>query len=233
MAEQIKVVGLGAGGHAKILVEILAQTERYKLIGFTDVNPGRWGTELLGYPILGGDEELAKLYAKEVRTAFIGVGATSSAETRLRAKLFHQALELGFQIPTLIHSKALVSPSATIGVGSVVMAGAILNAGVRVGDNVVIYSGSILEHDSVIDNHVHLSPGAHLAGGVTIAEGAFIGIGASIIQGVRVGCWTTVGAGAVVLKDLPDNVVAVGVPARLLRENSQHSPTFESREVAN
>ncbi len=214
MTKQIKVVGIGAGGHAKILVELLEQSEEYEMAGFTDPQRERWGTEFMGYPVLGGDEVLAGLHAKGVRTAFIGVGAVDGTGTRLRAKLFRQAIDLGFQMPTLIHPKGVVSPSATIGVGSVVMAGAVVSADVRVGDNVTVYSGTVIEHDSVIDDHVHMSPGVHLAGDVHIGEGAFIGIGASVIHGIRVGRWATIGAGTVVLKDLPENVVAVGVPAR-------------------
>ncbi len=216
MLEQIKVVGIGAGGHAKILIELLAQAGKHDLVGFTDARRERWGTEFMGYPILGGDEMLAELHAKEVQAAFIGVGAVDGAGTRLRAKLFRQAIDLGFQMPTLIHPKGVVSPSATIGEGSVVMAGAVVSADVRVGDNVTIYSGTLIEHDSVIDDHVHMSPGVHLAGGVHIGEGAFIGIGASVIHRIRVGRWTTIGAGTVVLKDVPEHVVAVGIPARIL-----------------
>lgn len=218
MTELVKVVGVGAGGHAKILVELLEQTRIYELVGFTDVDRTRWGAKLMGYPVLGGDEVLAELYAKGVRAAFIGVGAVTSDGTRLRARLFRQAVDLGFEMPILIHPKSVVSSSATIGAGSVVMAGAIVSADVRIGKNVVLYSGTLIEHDSVIDDHVHMSPGVHIAGGVHIEEGSFIGIGATIIQGVHVGRWTTIGAGAVVLKDLPDNVVAVGVPARPVRQ---------------
>lgn len=218
MVDLIRVVSIGAGGHAKILVELLEQTGKYELVGFTDAQRERWGTELMGYPVLGGDEVLEGLYAKGIRAALIGVGAVNSAGTRLRVKLFRRATQLGFEMPTLIHPQATVSPSATIGAGSVVMAGAVVSTDVRVGDNVVIYSGTLIEHESVIDHHVHMSPGAHLAGGVHIGEGAFIGIGASIIQGIRVGRWATVGAGAVVLEDLSENVVAVGVPARQIRK---------------
>ncbi len=221
MEEPIKVVGIGAGGHAKILIELLAQAGKYDLVGFTDAQRERWGTEFMGYPILGGDEALAGLRVKGIQAAFIGVGAVSGVGTQIRAKLFRQAVDLGFHMPTLIHPMAAISPSATIGVGSVVMAGAVVSADVRVGDNVVVYSGTLIEHDTVVDNHVHMSPGVHLAGGVHICEGAFIGIGASIIHGIRVGRWTTVGAGTVVLKDLPENIVAVGVPARPLRGLSQ------------
>ena len=218
MADLVKVVGVGAGGHAKILVELLQQTGKYELVGLTDMNRERWSTKLMGYPALGGDDVLADLYAKGIRVAFIGVGAVSSDGTRLRAKLFRQVQQLGFDVVTLTHPQAAISPSARIGAGSVVMAGTVLSADVRLGDNVVIYSGTVMEHDSVIESHVHLSPGVTIAGGVTIQEGAFIGAGASVIQGVRVGRWATVGAGAVVLKDVPDNVVAFGVPARPVRE---------------
>ncbi len=108
MLEQIKVVGIGAGGHAKILIELLAQAGKYDLVGFTDAGRERWGTEFMGYPILGGDELLAGLHAEGVRAAFIGVGAVDGAGTRLRAKLFRQAIDLGFQMPTLIHARATV-----------------------------------------------------------------------------------------------------------------------------
>lgn len=212
----IQVVGIGAGGHAKILVELLMEMGGYDLVGFTDPDQTRWGGSLMGYPILGGDSELPALRAKGVQAAFIGVGAVSSAGTRLRARLFREALALGFEMPTLVHPRAVVSPSAKLGPGSVVMGGAVVNTAACVGANATIYSGAVIEHDSVIGDHVHLSPGVQLAGGVIVEEGAFLGIGASIIQGVRIGAWATVGAGAVVLADIPDGVVAVGVPARPL-----------------
>ena len=211
-----RIVGIGAGGHAKILVELLTDVGGYDLVGFTDSDQSRWGTSFLGFPILGGDEELSAVRSRGIDAAFIGVGAVSSAETWLRARLFRQAVTLGFDFPSLVHGRAIVSPSASLGPGAVVMGGAVLSAAVRVGANVTIYSGAVVEHDSVIDDHVHLSPGAQLAGSITVGEGAFIGIGASIIQGVRVGAWATVGAGAAVLRDVPDGAVAVGVPARIL-----------------
>jgi UDP-perosamine 4-acetyltransferase len=210
------VVGIGAGGHAKILVELVAMAGGYDLVGFTDADAGRWGARLMGYPILGGDERLAELYAQGVRAAFIGVGAISVAGTRLRAQVSQKATGLGFQMVTLTHPQAVVAPSAVLGPGTVVMGGAVLSADVRVGANVTVYAGTVVEHDSILEDHVHLSPGARLAGGVTVREGAFIGIGASIIQGVQVGRWATVGAGAAVLDDVPDGATAVGVPARIV-----------------
>jgi UDP-perosamine 4-acetyltransferase len=212
-----RIVGLGAGGHAKILIELLASEGRYALVGLTEFDRTRWGGTLMGYPILGGDGELPRLRSEGVDAAFIGVGAVSSAGTRVRERLFREAAALGFELPSLVHDRAIVSPSARLAPGSVVMGGAVVNAAADVGVNVTIYSGALVEHDCVIGAHAHVSPGAQLAGAVRLGEGAFVGIGASIIQGIRVGAWATIGAGAAVISDVPDGAVAVGIPARILK----------------
>ncbi len=216
MSGSTKIVGIGAGGHAKILVEMIEEIGKYEIIGFTDRDPQKIGTTHKGYPVLGSERKLVELYNAGVRNAFIGVGAVSSAGTRLRAELFRQATKLGFQMVTLVHPRAMVSPSATIGVGSVVMAGAVIGTGTHVGGNVTVYAGAVVEHDSTIGDHVHLSPGVLIAGGVHVGEGTFLGIGASMIHGIKVGAWTTIGAGAVVLHEIPDHCVAVGIPARVV-----------------
>ena len=211
-----RTVGLGAGGHAKNLVEILARVGGFELVGFTDAEQARWGGEFMGYPIIGGDAELPKLREQGVGSAFIGVGAVSSAGIRLRRRLFVDAVKFGFDLPSLVHDRAIVSASASVGSGSVIMGGAVVGAAVRVGDNVTIYSGAVVEHDSVLADHAQVSPGAQLAGTVSLGEGAFIGIGATVIQGVRIGAWATVGAGAVVVSNVPDSALVVGVPARVV-----------------
>lgn len=221
MFEIEKIVGIGAGGHAKILIEIIEHVGKFELVGFTDSDQKKIGMKLMGYSVLGSDEELIKLYKAGVRKAFIGVGAVSGEGTRRRARLFHQAVELGFQMVSLVHPRALISPSVSIGAGSVVMAGAVVSAGVHLGDNVVIYSGAVIEHDSAIHSYVHLSPGVMIAGDVKILEGVFVGIGASVIQGVQLGAWATIGAGAVVLNDIPDGCIAVGMPARVVEPDEK------------
>lgn len=210
------IVGVGAGGHAKILVELLTTMGGYDLVGFTDSDQARWGTTLMGVPILGGDAELPGLLAKGVQAAFIGVGAVSSAGVRLRARLYRQILALGFDLLTMVHPRAVVAPSVILGPGSVVMGGAVVSTAVHVGANVTIYSGAVVEHDCDLGDHVHLSPSACLAGDITLGEGAFVGIGASIIQGICVGAGAVIGAGAAVIRDVPAGSTAVGVPARIL-----------------
>ncbi|MBI3320929.1 MAG: acetyltransferase [Candidatus Omnitrophica bacterium] len=224
MSALVDIVGVGAGGYAKILAELIEQAGRYHVVGLTETDRARIGTTVAGYPVLGDDDTLTTLYRKGVRTAFLGVGAVSSQGNRLRARLFRQLVELGFDVVTLIHPQAVISPSATIGAGSVVLAGAVINTGARVGENVVIYSGAVIEHDAVIGPHAHVSPGVSIAGGVTAEEGVFMGIGASIIQGVHVGAWATIGAGAVVLENIPGDCTAVGVPARCLAQEAGRKP---------
>jgi len=209
-----RVIGIGAGGHVKILVEVLREAGGYDLVGFTDQRPELRGTRLLGFPILGDDSLLPAIRAEGVVAAFIGVGATR--DVSVRKKLFGLATGCGFEMITLVHPRAYVAPSARLGRGIAVLPGAVVNTDVVLGDNVTVYSGAIVEHDSVIGDHVHLSPGVHIAGGVRIEAEAFVGIGASIIQGIRIGVGAVIGAGAAVIRDVPAGSTAVGVPARIL-----------------
>ena len=207
-----QVIGLGAGGHAKVVIEILRLIEQYQIVGLLDRKPENWGREVLGVPILGGDELLKEIYTKGVRCAFIGLGTTGN--TTPRTELYARARNHGFELAPAVHPQAIISESAMIGCGPTIMASAVINAGARLGDNVVVNTGAIVEHDCILSSHVHVATGARLAGGVQVGEGAHIGIGATIKQLVRIGDNAVIGAGAVVINDVPNDVVVVGVPAR-------------------
>lgn len=209
------VVGVGAGGHAVALVEILQGDPTYELVGLTDIRADLWGTKVLGLPVLGGDEVLPELRRKGVAWAFVGVGTTGDAGPR--QAIFRKLRDLGFRLVTAIHRTAWVPASTFVGEGATILAGAVLGPCVRLGENVIVYSGAIVEHHSILGDHVQVGPGARLGGSVVVGERAFIGIGASVKHGVRIGPGAIVGAGAVVVNDVPDNVVVVGVPARLLK----------------
>lgn len=215
MARREKIVGIGAGGHGRVLADLVDEMGKLTMVGFTDADPVR----VKGAPslVLGDDRRLPKLLKAGVRSAFLGVGAVTAKGLRTRARLYHQTVALGFHMSTLVHPKAFVSSRATLGTGTVVMAGATVSAGARLGENVVVYSGAVVEHDVVIGNHSHLSPGAMIAGGVALGEGVFVGIAAAIIQGVSVGPWSTIGAGAVVLSDVPAGRTVAGVPAKIIK----------------
>lgn len=211
----IRVIGLGAGGHSKVVMEIIRLMGGYEIAGLLDPKQELWGKVLLGVRILGDDDLLPRLYNDGLRHAFIGLGTVG--HTRARRRLYEKARAHGFEIVQAIHPKAVVSQYMEIGQGATIMAGAIVNAGARLGENVIVNSGAIVEHDCVIGDHVHIATGARLASTVYVGEGAHIGLGASIRQCIHIGRNAIVGAGAVVVDDVPDNVVVVGVPAQILR----------------
>jgi len=211
----IAVIGFGAGGHAKVVIEILRLVSEFEVVGLLDPNAELHATDVLGVPVLGDDSLAATLAARGIRHAFVGVG--SSASTCLRRRVFDRARGLGFHIISAVHPSAVVSPSAVVGAGATIMAGAVVNAAAIFGVDVTVNTGALVEHDCRLGDHVHVATGARLAGGVTVADGAHVGIGATIRQGVSIGSRSVVGAGAVVIDDVPERVVVVGVPARVLR----------------
>ena len=216
MPEQVRVIGLGAGGHAKVVIETLAAMGGFETAGLLDPRRELAGTSVLGVPVLGDDELLGRQYDDGVTHAFIGLGG--SGDTGPRRRLYELARSHGFQIVSAVHPRAVVSPSARIGAGASIFAAAVVNADATLGEDVIVNTGALVEHDCRIGDHVHVASGARLASGVTVDEGAHVGLGASIVQGVRVGAGSIVGAGAVVVRDVEPGVLTVGVPARVLRQ---------------
>lgn len=212
--EPVRAVGLGAGGHAKVVIEILQATELVELVGLLDNDPAMTAKKVLGVPVLGPDTMLGSIVHQGVTHFFVGVGSTGN--TSLRRRLNEAATALGMTPIAALHQQAIVSRSARLGLGCQVMAGAIVNAEAVVGANVCINTGAIVEHDCRVGDHVYIATGARIGGAVSIGDGAFVGAGATIRQSVAVGAGAIVGAGAVVVGDVPAGVTVVGVPARPL-----------------
>ena len=211
-----RVVGVGAGGHAKVVVEIVRQLAGFEIVGLLDSRQELWGTKVLGVEVLGDDLKLPELIQRGVRHAFLGLGGTS--DTAPRAALYVKVRGLGFELVRAIHPQTSISESAVVGDGPTIMAGAVINADARLGDNVIINSGAIVEHDCRVGDHVHIATGACLAGAVSVGQGTHIGLGARVRQALTIGEHSVVGAGAVVVSNVPNNVVVVGVPAKILEK---------------
>lgn len=210
----IRVVGLGAGGHAKAVIESLRARGGYDIVGLLDPNRALWGEEVLGVRVLGDDRLLPEQYESGVHAVFVGLGGTGDNAPRRR--LYETAKSHGLRVVPAVHPAAIVSASAVVGEGPAIMAGAVIGAAVRIGDNVVINTGAIVEHDCEIGDHAHVATGARLAGGVRVGEAAHVGLGASVREGVRIGVAAVVGVGAVVVDDVAAGAVVAGVPARPL-----------------
>jgi sugar O-acyltransferase (sialic acid O-acetyltransferase NeuD family) len=206
-----QVVVVGGGGHAKVVIDILRGADEVDIIGYTD--PGEHYGELCGCPYLGTDAILSDVLRSGVRYAFVAIG-----QNERRMGLFRSVSGIGFKFVNAISPRACLSAYAGIGEGIAVMPGAVVNAGACIGDGAIINTNASVDHDCVVGQFVHIGPGASLAGCVRLGEGAFLGAGCSIVSDIEIGGWTTVGAGTVVIRNLPPQVVAVGVPARIRRK---------------
>lgn len=205
------VVGAGAQGRVTLEVWRAAHAEaRFVLL---DDDAKLHGTELLDVKVVGGVALLPELCADgcEVLIALGNNGARLALAARLEAAV--KELHWG----RAVHPSAIVAPSASIGAGSVVFAGAIVNTDARIGGHVVVNTGVIVEHDCVIEDGASLSPGACMGGRVHVGRGAFVSTGVTLAPRVKVGAGSVIGAGAVVTKDIPEGMLAYGVPARVVR----------------
>lgn len=196
---------LGGGGHAKVVLATLLDAG-YTCSGIHDDDPALWGRTLLGRPILG---PLATVSSDEPCLAAFGDNA-------LRQRIVQRFPAARWA--TVVHPSAYVHPSVNLGPGTVVFAGGVVQPEAVLGDHVILNTAASVDHDCLVGNFVHFAPGARLAGTVSIAEGAFLGIGSSVGPNLSVGAWSQVGAGATVLASIPARRLAVGTPARVLKE---------------
>lgn len=209
MSAQSLIV-IGAGGHAKVLLDALTLVGA-NVLGLTDVDPARLGRTVRGVPVLGGDEVVWRYAPGEVGLVN-GVGSVGS--TQLRTSIHRRFTQEGYAFVSVIHRAAVISPSAIIQPGAQVMAGAVVQADAMIDEDTIVNTGATVDHDCRVGKHVHLAPGVTLSGGVTIGDETHVGSGATIVQGVRIGVGCIVAAGAVVLVDVVDGVRVAGVPAR-------------------
>lgn len=208
------LVILGAGGFARevwwLCDEANQEQRRWNLIGFIDEAPGSQGKSLCDLPVLGDFEWFQGRPAGI--SVICGVGGNPT-----RRRFVRKAASLGLPFATAIHPTVRRSRFVDIGAGSVVCAGTVLTTQVRVGAHVNLNLNCTIGHDAVIEDFCNLSPGVHISGFVHLEEGVDVGTGAAILPGKRVGHDSTLGAGAVIAKDVPPLSVAVGVPAKVVK----------------
>ncbi|MDX2149181.1 MAG: NeuD/PglB/VioB family sugar acetyltransferase [Bryobacteraceae bacterium] len=212
---QPRLLIIGSGGHARSVLEVARAASVGEILGLLD-RFREAGSERLGYRVLGGEADAARLAAEcGVWGVAFGIGDNwgRAGSLRLLREAWPEAA-----LPVLVHPFSSVAEDAEMGEGTVVMPGAVVRSGARIGRCALLNTGCSVDHDSVMGDFASLAPGARVGGGVRIGSYSAIGLGASVIHNVSIGEHVVVGAGAVVLKDLPDAVVAYGTPARVVRQ---------------
>lgn len=209
------IVIFGAGGFgmevAWLIEEINKVQPTWNLLGYLDDTEHKCGSVAYGYKVLGPRDFLAQ--RDEPLSVAIAVG-----ESEGRRQLSEELSSPNLSFPSLLHPSVQLSKSVRLGEGTLVAAGSILTVEIHVGRHVHINLDCTVGHGASLGDFVTLFPSVNVSGDVAIGTGSMIGTGASIIQRVAIGANTVVGAGAVVVDDLPDHVVAVGVPARIIRK---------------
>lgn len=198
---------VGAGGHGRVCADV-ARRAGWTVRGFCD--PAfQHVTDILGVPMLPNAEEALFASWPDQTSLFVAIG-----DNTMRLSIMDTASRKGIELAVLIDPSAIVSPSATLSVGTVVMPGAVINAEAFVGRGALINTAAVIEHGARVGQGAHIAPGACLTGDTVVGDRSLVGARATLIPGVQIGQDVTVGAGAVVTRAFGDSAQLVGVPAR-------------------
>lgn len=211
------VVIIGAGGLAREVADVFMavnqREQRYKIVGFIDENSSNHGKMLNGFPVLGDFSWFDTVERARVKV-ISGIGNPLA-----RQKIVKKAFEKGLEFCSVMHPTVVITPFVSIGSGVVITAGCIITNQIKIGDHVFLNLDCTVGHDTIIGDFCNINPGVHVSGNVHLQRGCEVGTGAAIIQGVTIGEGSIVGAGAVVTRDLPSFVTAVGIPAKVIKNN--------------
>nr|ADI18165.1 acetyltransferase (isoleucine patch superfamily) [uncultured delta proteobacterium HF0200_39N20] len=192
---------VGGGGHCRSCIDVIEAEGIYEIAGI--VTPFEESVEqILGYEVLGDDEDLTELI-KFHPNALITVGQITSADLRL--SLFEQLQRLGFVLPTIVSPRAYVSKNVSLGIGTIVMHDALVNTGARIGNNCILNTKSLVEHDAIVEDHCHISTSSVINGGTIIREKTFIGSNTITKEYITVGKTSVIGGGLRVVSDVGEN----------------------------
>jgi len=190
----------GASGHGKVIKEIL-EANGVNVEAFVDDNLNI--NKCSGIPVVHDAIDLSPM--------IVSIGVNNIRKIVVERL---QAINKDIKFLSAIHPSAIISPSAKIGEGTVVMAGAIINADAVIGKHCIINTGASIDHECVVGDFAHIAPHSTLCGQVQVGEGSMMGVGSCAIPCVKIGNWSTIGAGSTAISNIPDRVIAVGVPAK-------------------
>lgn len=211
---KICVIGARPDGSSKVVLDIIRLSKRYNIIEFFDDNPKLHGTRVGEYLVIGSINLLKS--EKYKGASFI----IAFGNNELRSEIFQTLIDYGLIPVNMFHPTATIAEDVTLGKGIWLAANAVINPGCVIGDGVVINTAATVDHDCIISPFVNISPGCHLSGRTKIKDFSFLGTGAITIPDVEIGKNVIIGAGSVVISNVPDGSTAVGIPARLIKERN-------------
>lgn len=188
-----KILILGNGGHAKSIIDVLKNENRYEIVGCIGKKDSTYSDS---------EEDLQSFFASGITNVAIGIGYLGNSS--LREELYFKLKKIGFHFPCIVSSTALIGNHVTIGEGCFIGKGAIINAYSEIGKMCIVNTGAIIEHESKIGDYSHVAVGCVLCGNVRVGKSSFIGANSTIIQDVAIGQNCIIGAGALIRKKIED-----------------------------
>jgi len=191
------IILIGAGGHARSCIDVIKSRKEYTIHGLIGLI-SELDSEISGQRVIGTEDNLEEV-VKSCSNAVVAIGQIKSPN--LRARIFEELKEIGFQMPVLISPYAYVSPDSIIGEGTIIMHGAIVNAGAKIGSNCILNSSSLVEHDVVVGDNCHISTSVVLNGGAHIRSGSFIGSGSIVQEHAEIASFSVIPMGAHIFRE--------------------------------
>ena len=214
------VVILGASGHGKVVAETF-RASGVSVLGFLDASKPK-GTPWAQSEVLGGDDLLADLLTTHTDLVFFVALGDNGLRRRVTERILREVSQA--KLATCVHPAAVVAADVLVEPGVAAFTGAVIQPGCQLHRGVLVNTGATLDHDCCMESYSSLAPGVTTGGNVHLEQGAVVSLGANIVHGVRVGAHALLGAGALVLDDVPSFAVAYGIPAKVVRQRSQDEP---------
>lgn len=207
-----KILIIGGGGHAKVLISVIKKISKYEIIGYTDFS--NYG-DILGIKYIGNDDSISEFIKMGINNAALGIGQVKL--TNKRFEVVQKLKSAGFEFPIIVSPYAIVNEEVIIGEGTQVYDGVVINSGSKIGKHTILNTNATIEHDSEVGDYCHIATGAVLSGGVKVGSYSMVGSGASVVQYKSIAPNCLIGTGGVVTKDITESGTYAGNPARKIK----------------
>lgn len=209
-----RILLFGGGNQVHYTIDIIEKEDKYEIVGIID-SVHAIGTERYGYEVLGRQEDLIDIINKfKIDAGLITIGDNWS-----RDYVYKSIIEQipSFEFVNAIHPSVIIGKNVELGFGIVMMAGVIVNPLAKIGNFTFFATGCQIEHDCTIEDYASVSAGSIMGGYVTVGKFSAITLGVTVLDRIKIGINSVIGSGSLVLKDIPDNVLAHGHPINKIR----------------